>query len=378
MRVERAAEDFRSAIRRKPGCAPDSEVRAVTPEVIGKTRHGDPLKAIKSHDGARICYSDHNPKKPVSDIAIVMLPGWGCYPSIYGQQAALLGKHFRIIKVRTRGHFESELGASTTATYIHDCAKDVAVILKSEGIKRTILVGHSMGGLTALEFYKEFNGDKIAAMALLSAPYGDPFKTLPVNLQRLGPWVDLLSFELEYAPFIDRLKNTWLVNNALFRRIFYSLITGTVFRNSENGLDNEELKLLMQRALEVPVETMAMALRAMRRMNLYPFLKDIHAPTLVLAGLNDVLVHWRHGEEIASVINSGNGGNMATFVKMACGHMPMMEFPEKFNHLFLTFLLEKVPELRGSERLKKVRMEVEEQLRKKAVEIPFRIETWHG
>ena len=55
----------------------------------------------------------------------------------------------RIARIDQRGHGES--GAPPGPYSRADLAADVVAVLDAEGIEQTILVGHSMGGIVAME-----------------------------------------------------------------------------------------------------------------------------------------------------------------------------------------------------------------------------------
>jgi pimeloyl-ACP methyl ester carboxylesterase len=64
-------------------------------------------------------------------------------------------------------------------------------------------------------------------------------------------------------------------------------------------------------------------------------LKNIHAPTLIVWGEHDRIIPLAHAHITAAKIP---GSRLEIFGR--CGHVPMFEYPEKFNQLVLDFLTE--------------------------------------
>lgn len=322
------------------------------PVIIGKTRAGDPLKVIESFDKTLIAYSESKAAKPLTSMPIVLLSGYLCFPNIWGQYVEKLRPYFNIIRIRTRGHFESELGQSNAKTYLDDCTIDLELIRRAENIDKMILIGHSMGGLISLNYTRIYGDEHLGSLILVSAPYGDPFKTTYFgNLKTLGAVADILMCLLQLLE-IEKIKQGKLVNNEFVKRLSYSLITGTLFKNSLNGIEEEELEYLIKWGSTIPVETISIALRSMRKIDLFNHLHDITTPLLVISGLNDLIVHWSNGLRVVEEINKNKGNAEICF--LPCGHMPMMEFPDAFLNITLKFLMENLNDLKNKEELKKL------------------------
>jgi len=94
----------------------------------------------KSSDGMRIAYETRG----AGDIAVVLVHGWSCDRSYFRHQLESLSDKYLVVSVDLAGHGDSELGRqnSTIASF----GADVAAVVKKLRLKRTVLVGHSMGG----------------------------------------------------------------------------------------------------------------------------------------------------------------------------------------------------------------------------------------
>jgi pimeloyl-ACP methyl ester carboxylesterase len=110
------------------------------------------MATVELSDGTRLAYTEFGP--PDAQHAIVLLHGWTLNWRIFGPQiAALDDGRVRIIAYDARGHGDSAAVGPATAT-IERLADDLAELLDAvlpDG-QRAILVGHSLGGMSMLEF----------------------------------------------------------------------------------------------------------------------------------------------------------------------------------------------------------------------------------
>ncbi len=108
-----------------------------------------------------------------SQPGLVFLHGAGMDRTVWALQARYFAHHgHAVLAVDLPGHGRSDGPALTS---IEDAASWVSGLLDAAGLQRAALVGHSMGGLIALEAAAQF-GDRIIAIAVLGA--GD---AMPVN-----------------------------------------------------------------------------------------------------------------------------------------------------------------------------------------------------
>ena len=82
---------------------------------------------------------------------------------IWDEVAEILARDFRIITYDKRGHGLSESGPDEND--MADYARDLAALLDQVGVGRATIVGLSIGGLIAQEFYRH-HPDRVAALVL--------------------------------------------------------------------------------------------------------------------------------------------------------------------------------------------------------------------
>ncbi len=79
--------------------------------------------------------------------------------------AALMPSRFHMIAIDQRGHGDSEWvrpAAYSPADYAHDLSRFIA----ARGLKRAVIVGHSMGGVSVLAFLERYHSGAVAAVAV--------------------------------------------------------------------------------------------------------------------------------------------------------------------------------------------------------------------
>lgn len=106
------------------------------------------IKTVKFREG-KVRYSDSGKGR-----AVVFLHGFLEDMEMWKYYVSHLPKKIRCISIDLPGH-----GKSDNFGYVHSMqlmAESVRAVLKQEGIRKVILVGHSMGGYTALAFAETY------------------------------------------------------------------------------------------------------------------------------------------------------------------------------------------------------------------------------
>ena len=98
------------------------------------------------------------------ETALVFLHGWGGDREFWKNQAAAFAGDYRIVALDQAGHGESRTDRKDSS--INSLAKDVETVVKDLGLKRVILIGHSMGGPVALAAAKRLPGTVVAVIGV--------------------------------------------------------------------------------------------------------------------------------------------------------------------------------------------------------------------
>jgi pimeloyl-ACP methyl ester carboxylesterase len=93
-----------------------------------------------SIDGERIAYETAGG----GDLALVFVHGWSCDRTYFQHQFDAFADRYHVVAVDLAGHGESSVGRENSTIALFGA--DVAAVVKKLDLKRTVLVGHSMGG----------------------------------------------------------------------------------------------------------------------------------------------------------------------------------------------------------------------------------------
>ena len=101
-------------------------------------------------DGVRLSYLDAGSGSP----ALLFVHGWCCDHSFWRDQIGAFAPHHRTVAVDLRGHGESDTPDQDYT--IGGFAEDVAWLCQELGLERPVIVGHSMGGVIALNVVRRW------------------------------------------------------------------------------------------------------------------------------------------------------------------------------------------------------------------------------
>jgi len=122
-----------------------------------------------SLDGARIHYESYGKGRA----ALVLIHGWSCSIDYWRDLIPDLSKRSRVIAIDLPGHGLSD---KPQVAYTMDLfARAVDAVMRDAGVKRGVLVGHSMGTPVARQFYRKYPQETLAIVIVDGAlrPFGD-------------------------------------------------------------------------------------------------------------------------------------------------------------------------------------------------------------
>jgi pimeloyl-ACP methyl ester carboxylesterase len=111
-----------------------------------------------SADGVSIHYRSDG---GVSDSAVVLVHCWGCNAHYWDGAIAVMSPHVRVVSLDLAGHGSS--GKNRTNWTVRAFAEDVRAVADKLGLKKIVLVGHSMGGPIVLET-AQLLGERVVAI----------------------------------------------------------------------------------------------------------------------------------------------------------------------------------------------------------------------
>ena len=249
-------------------------------------------KTIRADDGMNIVCD----VRGKGDTALVFLHGWCGERDYWKHQVDVFAADYRVVAVDQAGHGESGKDRKNWTT--ESLAGDVESIAKALGLKRVILIGHSMGGPVSLLAAKRMPG-KVAAVIGVDTLQNAEFK-----------------FPEEVAKkFMEGFEND-------FKGTMRAGLNGMLHEKSD-----AELKTWLVTRAEAQDQKMALGLmRDMSRLDMKKMLKEANVPVRCInsgGGFafftpTDVAVNKKYADYDAVTIDE-------------VGHYPMLEKPREFN-----------------------------------------------
>lgn len=105
--------------------------------------------------------------------ALVLIHGWTCNLDYWRDQVPDFAKRNRVIAIDLPGHGQSDKPEVTYSMELF--ARAVDAVMRDAGVKRAVLVGHSMGTPIARQFYRKYPQKTLAIVIVDGAlrPFGD-------------------------------------------------------------------------------------------------------------------------------------------------------------------------------------------------------------
>ena len=168
-----------------------------------------PKERFFDSDGANLHYMDWGG----AGRPLVLLAGLGDTAHLYRGLAPRLANRFRVVGLTRRGHGRS--GRPDSGYDLDTFAQDIRCFLGTLGIERSILVGHSFGGLEMPLFAIRYP-QRVEAIVYLDALFprldpepdlsGDPiWSVIPSG----GPTADDLVSRQAYLTYYKRARPAW-------------------------------------------------------------------------------------------------------------------------------------------------------------------------
>jgi 3-oxoadipate enol-lactonase len=230
---------------------------------------------------------------------LVFINSLGTDFRIWSEVAEILAPDFRIVLYDKRGHGLSESGPDTND--MADYARDLAALLDSVGVGRATIVGLSIGGLIAQEFYRQ-RPERIAALVLCdtAAKVGtdESWDQRIAEVERGG-----------IEAIADAVLERWFTADFRARR-------------------KAELAGIRAMLTRTPKQGYLAACGALKRADLRPYAARIEAPTLCLVGEEDGSTPVALVRETAALIK-GSGFEIIE----GAAHLPNTEKPKMVARL---------------------------------------------
>ena len=229
---------------------------------------------------------------------IVLLHGFLESLDIFDELSTKLSKSFRVISIDLPGH-----GQTTTLGYLHsmelmaDCVK---AVLDFAGVRKYVVVGHSMGGYVALAFAENFP-ENISGLCLFHSTALPDSEEKKRDRDRIAKIV-----MSDHSQYVSELIPK------LFAKENISILKTEVAKAKQIGLNTsrEGIVAVLKGMKERPSREMV--------------LKNISCPVLFIIGKMDVLLAWDNLLLLAQLPKKS-----FQLVLEHAGHMGFYEAPEE-------------------------------------------------
>ncbi len=130
------------------------------PAIAGESKATAAKKNIRAEDGLNLVCEVSGK----GDIALLFLHGWCGDRAYWKHQVPVFAADYVVVTLDQAGHGES--GKDRKNWTVNALAGDVETVVKALGLKRVILVGHSMGGPVALAAAKRLPEQVVAVIGV--------------------------------------------------------------------------------------------------------------------------------------------------------------------------------------------------------------------
>jgi len=257
-------------------------------------------------NGIRINYEQQGNGEP-----LILIPFLSADHACYAFQVAEYAKHFTCLSLDLRGTGESDnpVGDYSTVTL----ADDVAAFLRALGIPKAHVFGLSLGAAIGMWMAAKYPGTVMSLSLHSGWPKTDPFlKTVIEGLQVMA----------------KALSN---VPETTIRAIFPWCLTPELYAAKPDYIQS-----LADFVRSRPAQSVASFIQQSNAVighDAEGQLNRITTPTLVTFGRYDVTTSTRFADRLQGKIR-----NSELLIFEGCGHAPIYEKVEEFNHKTLDFL----------------------------------------
>ena len=282
------------------------------------TRRGHRPRTIELGDGASLFIEEAGPQ---ADKGAIFIHGSCLRTDAWHYQIPGIGDH-RLLFYDLRGHGLSQPKGSSPYS-IETLTHDLGVVVEESDLKEVVLVGHSVGGMVALEFARSSGTfrKKLKGLVLLNTTHRPAVETLiggaavsKIERATRRPF-DALGNRVHY---IDRLRKIIKPSDTVFMAVALA-----AFGPHASA---KQIDFTYDMLADTPVDVIFDLVKSYRDFEATEHLADIKVPALVIGGTHDRLTIPKASEHLAENLP------MAELrMLQGCGHMSMLERHREIN-----------------------------------------------
>jgi pimeloyl-ACP methyl ester carboxylesterase len=290
-------------------------------------RRGERSRMLDLDDGARLFIEEVGPAR--AKRGAIFIHGSALRTDAWYYQLEGIGEH-RTVFYDLRGHGVSQPRGEKDFT-IKTLADDLLEVIEACKLNEVVIVGHSIGGMVALELCHlrpDLMGSTIAGLVLSNTTYRPAVETLAggaaiSHLERFTrrPLDGLGSHHQR----LDRLRRVLKPSDALFMMVSFAAFGP---KASAHQID-----FTYDMLAETPTDIIFDLVKSYREFDVRDVLEEINVPTLVIGGDHDRLTVSDASRHLAEHLPKAELAMLE-----GCGHMTMLERHHEFNLLVERFL----------------------------------------
>ena len=281
------------------------------------------MERLTTADGRTLAYH-----RSGSGPTLVCHPGGPGFSSLYLGDLAGVDRELELVLLDPRGTGGSDPARDSGGYAIADYAADVEELREHLGLEQLLLLGHSHGGVVAVE-YAARHPDRVERLILASTlsrhgPEQEAAMQQAVEARQGEPWYDDAVAALETEAQGSFADGRELME--LCRRMMplYYADYGEREQRHVASLADDSLCVDATRLWEKEI---------WEHFDMRPLLPSLTMPTLVITGEQDFITGPACAAELAEGIPTAK-----TIVLPGAGHMIHIEAPERFREAVLSFL----------------------------------------
>jgi len=235
---------------------------------------------------------------------LVFIHGWAASHRFWKYQIKKFQTSYRVLAYDLRGHGDSDKPA--TGYQISNHVTDLEILLSYEKITEPILIGHSLGGMIALQYALESQNQAAALVLVGTNPH--PVPTIKRSLQfSLLSWIISLS----------RSRAAKFTRTQIFAP----------------DVDPELVDWVNQDSLRTPTHVIRQTLTVVKAFNVTDNLPEIVCPVCIINGEYETAVDPKAVTQMLQLMPQAEFKSIP-----GSGHNVMLEKADAFNDALASFL----------------------------------------
>lgn len=281
-----------------------------------------------SEEGFRILYHTNFLPSEIKDDDTVVVFNYGlvCSNGHWEKQIPFFESlGYKILLHDYRFHFSSSSSENIADCNFKGIVSDLSGLINELKIKKTIMIGHSMGVNVTLEFAHQFP-DLVDSMVLISGTVLPPQDIM----------FDTNTMEL-ITPYIEWFSTTYpKVHEKLWTTSYLNPLVRFLVRRGGFNMDkvpDEFIQIYMKRIGELSPDIFLKLLNEMKEHDIAGRLSAIKTKTLVIGGDKDQVIPNYLQDILISRLD-----NSELYIVKDGSHVPQADFPESINQRIYKFI----------------------------------------